>query len=440
MFKKALLSFMLILVLPVLCSCHFISFDADSLLSPPKLSVLNQAIQKAMSQEIGSGYDLVYPQSGNNRTAIISVDLDNDGQSETVCFYRSKKDGKLGLIALYFEQDSWKTLSTFTSDATTVDKVEFADLNGDGNREIIVGWQYLSGKDNAIEVLSFKKSSEAKKFKSEYTGVYNQFVICDDFYTSRSGLVIVSKNAAYNTSMATLVGQKDQNIGIINTVPLNDMVQSYVSIQVSRTTQKQVAIYLDERLDSLMYETEILMINEQGELQNVSLSQSNDLSRRSGAVTCQDINGDGSLDVPLESNLPRYTRNGVSENLTLTIWCQFDGRNFQRIVAAFTSVTERFYIEFPDAWIGNVTVERDETNERTYHFYHYNEDTKTPMFDIRVFSQLEFSDTASSSGWESIKSASDNIYAFEGYQNGLSDEYQVDLARVSELFKLLSDG
>ncbi len=69
-----------------LSSCSFGS-NIDNLMTPPKLSVEQEQIYKALTEGNNTSISLKYPKSGKYLSAFIIEDLDGDGGSEAIVLY-----------------------------------------------------------------------------------------------------------------------------------------------------------------------------------------------------------------------------------------------------------------------------------------------------------------------------------------------------------------
>lgn len=427
MIKKICIPIVCVMMIVLLSSCHISSFDTDTLLTPPQMNEVNSEIQDSIQRTIGGNYELRYPKSGNYQTAITSVDLTGDGVSESMCFYTSGNDRKVSFIILEKISDKWTAIGIAESQATDIDRVAFADLDGDSIMEIVVGWQYTSGEERAIEIFKFGTDTE---MESVHTGMYNNFVVFND------SVVVISRNTTGKTASATLIGKKGRSISILNTVSLNTYITGFISVQ-SETANNIKSVYIDEQLESLMYATEVLTINENGEF-TVTSSTLSDQTMRTRAYICTDIDDDGSLDIPVERALPEYKRGDITENLVYVDWYSYSGGLIEYITSAYTSTNESFFIELPEEWIDNITIQRDEKADRSTHFYMIDGENYIPMFSVRVFSQQEFTDNVKSTGWFEIATVNENVYTFRADSSNLPDKFTVDTEKITEIFHLIS--
>lgn len=426
--KKIRFISIILVLLMMLTSCNITSFDTDGLLSPPQMNTANNEILKTLRSVIGNSYELIYPSSGNYQTAIISVDLTGNNVNEAVCFYTDGTDKKVNVIILESIESTWKARGIFKSQASSVERVEFTDIDKDGIKETIIGWQYLSGEEKALEILSFGKETE---MMSRYTGMYNNVIVFDDCVVS------ISKNTSGKTASATLIGKGVGEIEILATVALNNAISAFVSIKDGLDKNGKRTIYVDEQLESLVYTTELLTVGDYGEL-TIAPDEISSLTTRTRASVCTDVDSDGHLDIPTEHMLPEYERNGVKESLVYISWYGYDGVKFDYIKSGYVSVNELFFLEIPENWLGKINIQRDVDSERAIHFYITENEMYIPVFSIRVFSQLEFTDTVQSLGWKAVTTANENVYAYRADTGEIPYEFKTDIDMITERFSLIS--
>lgn len=430
---KHIRSITVILILSLmLSSCSFTIFSTDNLLASPLMNPSNQAIQKSISDAVGGSFELVYPQNGSYQTPIISVDITGNGNNESVCFYTTGNDGLVSFIILENQNGKWNAIGIKKSQATGVERVSFCDVNCDGIKETVIGWQYLAGQENGIEIFSIGADTE---MKSEYTGLYNDFL---DF---KESVVVISRNTTGETASASLIGMGDEKIEVLSTVSLNNSIAGFIKIQTGTVKMSDRStyelIFIDEQLESHTYITELLILNtgDQKRLDVINLSGQ---TARTRAYTCTDVNDDGVMDIPTEKTLKTYVRNGSEERLSYVDWYSYTDGELVYIKSAYTSVNEPFYIELPDKWLGNITIERNPDSERLIHFYMLSEEQKIPMFSFRIFSQQEYSDEKQREGWMELKSANENVYTYRSDNSELPEAFLTDAESMAERLTLLS--
>lgn len=423
--KKFLVSFLIIAAL-VLSGCSWPGGEMNAMLTPPTMSIGREALTKAIKSAIGEGYELVYPQAGSYRTGIISVDLTGDNQTEAVCFYRpTKSNGKLSFLVMKNQGENWVRLAKAESEAASVGRVAFGDLNNDGIMEIVVGWQYLTDTDGSYDVYSIEDGDAVSK----HTGLYNRFIVIEG---APAKLLVMSRNSTTKSVTASLIGLTEGKIGLVNTVAMYGKAADYLAITAAKTTRNTDAVYVDEQLENGQVMTEVLAINEQGMLTNELSNQPGASTLRYTAIACKDVNKDGVPEIPMEEPLKPYFRNGVEEHLYLTHWNSFDGKALNSVAYSFVDVTENFSIDFLDEWYGKVTVERSENGNRAFEFKTMKGEN---LFTVRVYSISEYSEKLDETGWNKLYEDSDHVYTVYCEPN---NSMKINYTRVFGLFDVIS--
>lgn len=423
--RKFLLLFILITVL-LLSGCSWPGGEMNAMLTPPTMSIGREALTKAIKSAIGEGYELVYPQAGSYRTGIISVDLTGDNQTEAVCFYRpTKSNGKLSFLVMQNQGEDWVRLAKAESEAASVGRVAFGDLDNDGMMEIMVGWQYLTDTDGTYDVYAIEDGEAVSK----HTGLYNRFIVIEG---TPAKLLVMSRNSTTKSVTASLIGLSQGKIGLVNTVAMYGKAADYLAITAAKTTGNTDAVYVDEQLENGQVMTEVLAINEQGLLTNELSNQPDASTLRYTAIPCKDINKDGVPEIPMEEPLKPYLRNGVEEHLYLTRWNSFDGKALSAVSYSFVDVPENFSVDFLEEWYGKVTVERHETANRSFVFKTVKGEK---LFTIRVYSTSEYSEKLDETGWNKLYDDSDHVYTVYCEPDNSMD---INYMRVFGLFDVLS--
>ncbi|MBR5782981.1 MAG: hypothetical protein IKY33_02005 [Clostridia bacterium] len=407
-FKKIILSVIALCLCMAMNGCSMGDISIEDLMRPPQLTESRLQVQNTIDDLLGTSYELVAPSGGDNRNDINLADLDSDGQTEAICLYTADETKVVSILILQKADDNWKELGRYTSDATGVEKLSFCDMTGDGTKELIVGWNYLTGSDRTLQILEPRAH-----LRSLYKGKYTQYVLMED------GPRIVCIDLS--NASASLLVYKDLRITSLSSVPIDERIVSLTQLTVSATTAGNPAVYMDAQLEDQNYHTEILVVNSDNYLENKLLTGEGLGADRPLGLRCTDIDGDGIPEVP------RCTAMEDTEGASyFTHWCKFDGSSLKEPLTTFTSSADRFYVVYPDNWVGKVMVWQDAKVQRLYHFVNRSHET---LYSLRVFTLTEFSQVHPGDGWISITQNEDTVIA---YRYGSADDITFTTAQWAE--------
>ena len=143
----------LIVLVLALSGCFFRS--PEDLYQSPEQSAdylsLTQSIRSvkdSLSQEFGVEVEDISVMSGNNTALIQLQDLDGDGEKETaVTFFRVPEADRP--LKIYFfaksDGDTYTPSAVVEGTGSSIYRVDYVDLNGNGYKEIVVSWQMNTG-------------------------------------------------------------------------------------------------------------------------------------------------------------------------------------------------------------------------------------------------------------------------------------------------------
>ncbi|WP_337665565.1 VCBS repeat-containing protein, partial [Pseudoruminococcus massiliensis] len=172
------------------CSASFT--DGGNMMRPPRPTGDKAEIQNIIEEKAGSGFIFVYPQSGDYRSAVTMQDLDNDGSDEAIALFSSGGENtKLNLMIMTKKGESWESVANIQSSAAGVDRMFFADINGDSKLELFIGWTSFGSNEKQISAYAFDdEHNQIREMPIDST--YNELACADFDNDNQSELILLT--------------------------------------------------------------------------------------------------------------------------------------------------------------------------------------------------------------------------------------------------------
>ena len=144
---------LLVLLAVILGLSGCMALNSADLLTLPEISPDHRELLKLInSATASSAWTTTNPVAGSNKLTTQFVDIYQDGIPEALAFFRNPADFKLRLtIYTKTGKSTYGELCTIEMAGEQFHRIDFVDVNGDGNREFIVGIRHA-----AVEVVDGK--------------------------------------------------------------------------------------------------------------------------------------------------------------------------------------------------------------------------------------------------------------------------------------------
>ncbi len=375
----------------------------DSLMRPPKVEGENLSIQLAFEEKIGTRYVLKQPISGNYRSAYNFIDLTGDKKEEVIIFY-SKADN-LGIVrmnVLNYTDGKWLSVADFQSVHNDIQEIEFADLNGDGNKEIIVGWTvFQDSYSKLISVYEVDTKKKGVRIYPVYGDYYSMFKVADFDANGKNDILTLKYAIAGNSAeyTGTVLSYDDNTLKERKSFSLDKSVNSVAAINYDYIENGLTRIFIDGyKADSGMITDCFLWDTANDTLDRAYVGGNSiaSLTSRTSSVTCKDINNDGLIEMPREDYLPNTSENTVSSggnNLGMSIisWFWFYGDETEFVDCHIILSQYGYSFRFNRHMMGNVSVEND-TQKGLLTFYSIKNENGVIVKDEPLFSIMTLTD------------------------------------------------
>ncbi len=454
---KAVLAGALCCAAALLSSCSVIESDTEALMSPPRLTEEQSALHDALAEVAGGAYRLVYPKTEDSLSAFIFRDLDGDGAEEAMVFYvaeSAENDTRLNILKK--TADGWRSAYSVSGANSSVEAVYFANMADEGVT-VMIGWG-LSGGEKDVSLYRFT----GDRLETLYTGAYSDFGIVDLDGDGFDEVVLFGGRGAA-TGSARMIDERGGKIYESAETEMTAAATSFISVKVGRLTSRVTALFVDSRISDEGYITEVIWLNGNS-LQRLTAPVEEESEEESGvqvtdpknsvtvneglssppermtAVLCRDVDGDGLIEIPVQSELPGKSSSGDSEVIPLTQYLGWNGEEFTVEWSGVADVDNGCAFKFPESWLGFVGVERYQVAGEWRFYLHIPDENGAlgedaqELLRIRVTSANDYQDRFEENYFLLNKRGLTTFYAY--IPAGAPATYRLTVEDCAALFEL----
>lgn len=358
--KKCILLLAGLALAAVLSGCTFFDSSVEQLFTLPRMAEEYTGLSQQIDSLIDQGYEYASPSGGRNIQSVQMVDLEDDGIQEALVFLRRSSDEKpLKIMVFRLEGDTYRCFCTIESSGSAVDSVYYQDLNGDGCREIIVGWR-ISADVQTVAVY-VPQPDPYVLLQSGYT----RFTVTDlDGDGVKSLLLFRSDNDGQ--PVAGLYIRKDDVISASYSSVLSYTMAelSRGSVVVGKLSDGTPAVFATGVNSQGMAMTDILVWQESGGLTNIAQDRTTGLTAAVYPymqLKPQDIDGDGSVEIPAPETAAADAGSGAAANTAAAVrglvrWISYCGDESPEVhCVTYHDLSAGWYFRLPDTWQGEAT-------------------------------------------------------------------------------------
>ena len=399
----------------MLTGCSAINFTVDNLLAAPKLTEEQSELHEALINAVGNNLTLKYPKNGDNRSAYVIANIDDEPTDEALVFYEytntTNDAADEGLRVNLLDKDSngrWQSVKEFAGAGAEVDKVILTRMGSDRRMNILVGYQTHSSDEKALEIYSYRGG----EFNRIGTTTYSVLETLDINSDGSNELVAIKKQTNSETGLVTakaaLLEMESDEVVLSQSIDMCDNVNSYARALTGSLSDGRNALYTDvTNVDGLL-QTEIVYYRYSA-LQNPMQIRSEKLlpkCTRPAGYFSADIDDDGVIEIPFTRPMIGYENAAPEEQQLLTTWSRYvDFFELQEVYSGYYAVSDGYAMMFPGRWTDKVTVKKDPaTNEAV--FYKFGGDINEEMTELMRIAVAPKTQTSeyTFSGYQVIKS------------------------------------
>ncbi|MBO5298786.1 MAG: VCBS repeat-containing protein [Clostridia bacterium] len=398
--KKLFVILILLISAVTLSSCT--QTNIEDLIALPETGALEQRIHNKLLEVEADDVSLVFAQRGQVQNPISFFDLNGDGTDEIIVLYRSYKahpnSGDTANIHIFTNNNGVITsLFDIIGAGSGIDKISFADFNGDGLSELVVG--YVSAYDSSTMLYVYEFDFVNKRANDTVSRRYSEFVIVDMDGDGCEDILAATYKSLDSVAYASFF-KYDPIDKIVEestvTANLSYSLEPYTMIPFTAENGEN-AVILTSRYGTMLMTNEVIVWD--GE-KNCIVNLSYDRTAWRGEIPymkteyCSlgdyipcDVDNDGSLEIPLchffdEDEASQALTSWQEALLFPYVWYNFTGDSLEPDFTSYIN-SERGYL----------FVLKDETaytnikaylnyNNDLYFYYVANESHTYPVFGV----------------------------------------------------------
>lgn len=347
-----------------------LTLNPQDLYSLPTLPAKYTELNKQLSAILDGGAEYAAPTAGTDIQPVQLVDLDGDGRSEAVAFFRDPAAEKpLKIYIFTAVGDSYQQTGLIEGSGTAIYSINYQDLDGDGQMELAVGWKAAVNLQ-VLEVYALRPVGPELLLSTNYV----KYTIADLDLDQRQDLVVLRADDEGESIADYYSWQEDGKLTAQSSARISASMAELS--QQGRVTkgllQGEVpAIFVTGVTEMSRAITDILAVRN-GELSNIVLSETTGVSGEI-APYCSlyptDINGDGLTEVPCPT--PLFSPTDDEGTYRQIDWLNYDetGKS-ETVLRTYHDLEDGWYLQMPETWDGQIYVERTTApNEAMVTFY-----------------------------------------------------------------------
>lgn len=355
--KRTGLIALLVLCAMVLCGCEFQS-NVEDLFALPKMPEEFTGLNEQLEMLRAQGYEYAAPTAGENLQSMQMVDLDGDRQLEVVVFFRYEADEKPMKVFVYkLGEAGYERLCSVESSGSSIDRVVYQDLNGDGKSELIVGWKM------ATDVQTLAVYNIGREALPLMNGIYTRYTIEDINEDGLPELFVLRGDSNGTPTMEVYMWQTNILAVVQHCSLSSSMVElSRGSIVTGTTAERSSAVFVTGVTEKNMAVTDVLTWERDllggGSVVNAAMSEAtgrSSLVEPYRQMQPQDINQDGITEIPAPEMFP-------AQGDTLVTWNQYSVMGHAYPVdMTYHALSNGWYFVLPQNWWARVSAATQET-------------------------------------------------------------------------------
>lgn len=406
----------------LLTGCAF-SSNIDNLMSPPKLSVEQEQIYSALTNATGTSISLKYPKSGKYLSAFIIEDIDGDGENEAVVFYEKNnialEENTLRINILDRSDGKWRSVCDTPAKGAEIEKVIISELGSNSRTNLIIGSSLINRSEKNVSIYSYVDGNIEETFSESYSFID----VTDLDKDEENEFLLLSGASSGGTATAEVYKLNEKGIYYKYSCKLSGSFTEFDSLNYGKIDEDKTGLYIDAVLGNGLIQTDIIYMDDTGLNKVFSTSEQSRFTVRPAGCSSFDIDGDGILEIPVQTIASGYENVSESEQMKFTEWYFWSRNNvLEKKYLSYYNINDGYIFVFPERWENHVTVKRDSINDEIVFCSYENETAGRELLRIYFANDQPSIEDRISNGYMLLQTKGDSAYlAYIPIQNDHDD-------------------
>jgi len=409
--RKVIIYLLTIAAVLLLTGC--LRITADDLYSLPEVSQEYLRLRAHVNEILNQGAVFAPPTRGPNRQAVQLVDLNGSGTNEVIAFFSVPGDSALKIYIFELVDGDYTIADTIEGVGTEIESVRYVDMDGDGVRELVIGWQMGS----------------ALRYMSIYSigGLHSQMLVSNVEFTeltvydlSGDGTddVIIFRMPIQDAGAVAEIYSLMQDGEIVKEeAKLSNSIEPISRVLTGTLVDGSPALFVDSEgsFENGSLVTDVFANTTNG-FSNISLHVASGISENTvrHRMPSTDINKDGVIKVPY---LRRLLAQSETEYFAID-WFAFRASGQSTLIlTTYHNTFDEWFLILPRDWREKVSVRREDSvpGERTIIFSFFADPVGPHQDFLKIFklSGENLTERANSGNRSLLMTEGTSAYAFE---------------------------
>ena len=398
----------------------------DQMYVPPRRSESYRNLQAVMD-EFMTDLEYCAPTAGENQQTVQMADLNGDGEKEVVVFVKGSDENPLKILIFKLSDGEYVPLSVLEAAGTAYDQVDYVQMDGQPGLELVVGRQVSDRVMRNLTVYRFSEGQPEQMLTVNYQKYLNTDMDGDglaDLFVLRPG------RSDTDFGVVELYSAKDGTVSRSAEVSMSQSVSQLKRIMTGSLHSGERAVFVASSVDDASIVTDVYALVG-GKLTNVSMSNESGTSVktvRNYYVYADDIDGDGVLELPslISMRWPLEGRS-IEEREHLIRWYALgaDGTEYDKRFT-YHNYLQGWYMEVDGRMAGRLCVVPEDTGRFAFCLWDRNYQILEKLWTVYVLTGDDRSSLAAEDGRFLLLKTDSVVYAAcledAGKQAGISQE------------------